>query len=647
MRRWHLVLILVLLGLSIIPPITAGYAQDEPESPPRVVFIEDKSLYVASTLDPGPDGLTKLEQAFIDLGAQTEWQHLSEPLPEDADVVVIVRPTRAIPADYIARLWVHLSKGHHLLLAVDPSSLGSQLSEGIRYPSTDKSTSGLSKILMLFYGIQFEDTVLVEPWYSNTTLTNQLTAFLPASAEDIVPHPIMAPLERYDLPIQLWGARNLRVEPFGMSNYAVPLLYTTLPYGEANTRVFPRGNNEPEPLELNLDKDEQGRLFPAAVGENTRRGSRVAVLGDAEIFLNSFGLETNSLGEPVHIGDWLLTQRLAAWLLGLPEDEWPTLPAAYTQLALDGQADDWADLDAIVTDGENEIDAASFDIQKVYAFRDDSFLYVNIATIEPPSPSTRVRLQLETNFDGVPDLEVLLTPEQVTLVSDSEADSVVSDGALAIDTILELRLPLRIMNEGALLSQICLSDSRTALGTAQLDCTDLAPVIIPVANTTAPVDVRFSPGPRLMVDTLEAGVNVRAAPNTDSNVVEIVPNRQLFAVTGRTALGDWLQISNARYTGWIADFLVDVNSDFSNIPIVNPTAAATTNAGENVAAADTDAAVTVVASSGSRQHIVASGETLSGIALQYGITLEALAAANNIENPSQISVGQVLVIPDA
>ena len=44
-------------------------------------------------------------------------------------------------------------------------------------------------------------------------------------------------------------------------------------------------------------------------------------------------------------------------------------------------------------------------------------------------------------------------------------------------------------------------------------------------------------------------------------------------------------------------------------------------------------------------HIVREGESLSGIAQQYGVTLKALVEANGIENPDLIFVNQKLVIP--
>lgn len=44
-------------------------------------------------------------------------------------------------------------------------------------------------------------------------------------------------------------------------------------------------------------------------------------------------------------------------------------------------------------------------------------------------------------------------------------------------------------------------------------------------------------------------------------------------------------------------------------------------------------------------HMVQPGETLTAIARQYGVTVQAIAAANNIPNPDRVAVGTVLVIP--
>lgn len=50
---------------------------------------------------------------------------------------------------------------------------------------------------------------------------------------------------------------------------------------------------------------------------------------------------------------------------------------------------------------------------------------------------------------------------------------------------------------------------------------------------------------------------------------------------------------------------------------------------------------------GPRTHVVQAGQNLFRIALMYGTTVEAIAAANNITNPSLIAAGQTLTIPAA
>lgn len=46
-----------------------------------------------------------------------------------------------------------------------------------------------------------------------------------------------------------------------------------------------------------------------------------------------------------------------------------------------------------------------------------------------------------------------------------------------------------------------------------------------------------------------------------------------------------------------------------------------------------------------RTYTVKAGDTLYTIAVKFGTTVAAIASANNISNPNQISVGQVLIIP--
>ena len=46
-----------------------------------------------------------------------------------------------------------------------------------------------------------------------------------------------------------------------------------------------------------------------------------------------------------------------------------------------------------------------------------------------------------------------------------------------------------------------------------------------------------------------------------------------------------------------------------------------------------------------KKHVVQSGETLGSIAVQYGVTVQAILEANQLANPDLLRVGQELVIP--
>lgn len=74
-----------------------------------------------------------------------------------------------------------------------------------------------------------------------------------------------------------------------------------------------------------------------------------------------------------------------------------------------------------------------------------------------------------------------------------------------------------------------------------------------------------------------------------------------------------------------------------------PSAPPTTTASEPAAPTATETPSVEAATT----HEVAPGETLSAIAARYGVTVEALVEANNLESPDRLQLGQVLRIPQA
>jgi LysM repeat protein len=60
---------------------------------------------------------------------------------------------------------------------------------------------------------------------------------------------------------------------------------------------------------------------------------------------------------------------------------------------------------------------------------------------------------------------------------------------------------------------------------------------------------------------------------------------------------------------------------------------------------DTPEPTTVSAPPGGQVYEVQPGDTLVKIAQEFGVTVEAIVAANNLEDPDSLDVGQQLVIP--
>ncbi len=565
MLRWQWLMCGVLV-VALLLPASTGRAQ--PSARPLVVFVEGTDLRTASVLDPGPDGITELESIFQALGAETRWMSLENgPLPEETQVAVIVRPLVAMKIQHIAHLWLHLSRGNHLLLALDPVGSTEALGEGTRRVATENAKSSLLKLLFLGYGIQVQDTFLTDSWFSATSITNQNTTLNTVYAEDIVSHPVYMSLAQHELPVMTWGTRTMTIDPFGAGSYAFPLLYTNTGYGETELKVF---RNDPEfPLELNLNRDHIGRLFAGALAENTRLDSRIVVLGDSELVQNGYGLARDSRsGEPLYLANRMLTERIAAWLLEIPVNEWPAPPAGYTWLAIDGDPAEWTPQQQIVTDDSGESMFAEYDIATLSGFRDDSYMYFMVDTVTQPAPAaSRIVIGFENTFDGLTDVRLVLSPDGAALMLGEDTLVPVPDAAFATGTTLEFRVPLRLMGDGALISELCLSDSRTSLTAQPSDCLEQPPLLMSVVNTTAPSALMFTPGPRATINTTGT-VNLRSGPSTGFDVLETIVDGTIYAATGRNADGSWLQLQNARFTGWVSSNFAITNFDVQSLPII-------------------------------------------------------------------------------
>ena len=538
----------VIGALLLISP--ASSAQTETD-PPVVGFVIDRGLMRLSVpSNTGAFGVTRLAEIFRDYGAQTINIELAESVPENVDVIVLVGPEVTLSPVATGYLWEALARGTHLFMALDPNSYYRVRTENAR--------SGITQLLEREYGLETQDNFVAAPWFSQLSADRMVNAWIRADAEDILTHPVVAPLRQYQLPVWMWGARSVDVAGFGLNSDSFALLYSSNAYGERAASTI--GNNARNPLELNVGEDDQGYLLLGGIGTNLETGSRVVVLGDGQIAQNIFGLTRRSVGTdlPRYPGNDLLNRRLAGWLLGLPEADWATLDEGFTQIALDGQVDDWSSDMPVYTDVALDVSPLGHDIREVQVLRNDQFMYLSLVTGAPLSEDLQIGIRLNGVFD---DQTIVIQGGEASTTNEQGLTISLPDAAYVYGEQIELRIPLRATGVSPVLTQICLS----TVFVISSDCID-ATMPATVVDTVDPVPVRFPEMTMALVRTNNF-VNLRDGPDTSAEIITQLGNRAEFAAIGRNELGDWVQVANGRYDGWIASFLVSLNGDIQDLPV--------------------------------------------------------------------------------
>jgi LysM repeat protein len=144
------------------------------------------------------------------------------------------------------------------------------------------------------------------------------------------------------------------------------------------------------------------------------------------------------------------------------------------------------------------------------------------------------------------------------------------------------------------------------------------PTIVPTALLVTPIP------------TLEAAAAIAPTPNPESKA-EPVPNQSTVYIV-RT--GDTLSSISQRF-GTSAQVIVRANR------LTNPNYI---QIGQQLVL-PTGSTASPSTYPGGIKYIVQTGETLYGLAYQYGTTVRALALMNGIANPSRIYAGQRLIVP--
>lgn len=540
--------VLGLLLLTLSSPTPRLQAQEtEADDDFRVALVIETrdGIETATTTNIGDDGITRYNDMLRSIGITVEQISLDEPVPPEIDAIILIGPRQALGAARTSFLWNFLVEGGHLLLALDPL--------GHNRTNTEREVQGISQLLQTYYGMNLTDSLLIEDWFSFDTLSNVTQSWSTAQVETIFPHPITEPLQTYDLPLRFWGGRNLNVD--AVTGYAATeaLLRIEGPYGETDRINFLRAEDA-SLIELNVDQDLQGRFLLASIATNYETGSRVALLGDSEMFQNIYGqTRVPGLDEtPRYPGTFLFVQRLTAWLVGLPEDQWPDLPDGFTWLALDGDADDWPDNTPLTTNPTQP--SGTLGIEAVSAFRNDQFVYLRVDATQMLPMGAQVRISaLDSNGEA----QVIVASSRSVF----SRDALVTDAAAVFGEVAELRLPRRLFNVNQpQLTQICVQPTPLTLPS----CFD-APVTPQLRSERDPSPLRGPDGPQAFVTN---GANLRVAPDTEADLIANLPSRELLEIVGRDTSGEWLFVRNGRYEGWMAAFLLVINADIDTLNII-------------------------------------------------------------------------------
>lgn len=176
-------------------------------------------------------------------------------------------------------------------------------------------------------------------------------------------------------------------------------------------------------------------------------------------------------------------------------------------------------------------------------------------------------------------------------------------------------------------------ESRPATAAPPTPTPTFAPTVEPTAEASA-----TPPAPELTATPLESS----PTPETGGEIIHTVQaGENLYRIGLQYGLS-WVVI--AEYNGIIDPNAITVGQELRIPPTPTPTVAASTG-GQPTSAGDQPAEAVAMATPSPTVVTVAPGDTLYMIAQRHGVGWEQVAEANGLTSPNQIYAGQVLKIP--
>jgi ABC transporter family protein len=318
------------LNVLALPSDGLYALQQSPDlSGKNIYFSEDFSE--ASQFDRTDRGISHYASLLRLMGANLFVLDWRQSIPEDVDLVIIPAPTKDYTSEAIARLWIYIQKGGHVLLLVDPLDDKGNISQAL------KAGKGLFGVLWSDFGLRARDDVVVvegnlpdkngtvtgesnvqAPGLSlgfQTSLTNDqhpITQGLTGasgSASDTPPPPLFT----------FFGARSLEIDASFQNVVVTPLILVNQPniYGEVDYANYLTTGSA---AEYNIGVDTpKGALILAAAVEHQSLGTRMVLISDGDFIKNGGGFVTSPdySGGFVYPAQANFMIRASAWLLGV------------------------------------------------------------------------------------------------------------------------------------------------------------------------------------------------------------------------------------------------------------------------------------------------------------------------------------------
>jgi hypothetical protein len=275
----------------------------------------------ASRFDSSESGLSHFAALLDGAGAELTTIDWREPVPAEADLVIIASPTRNYSLDQTARLAGYLNQGGRVLMLINPP---------VGNLSGWSVTNGFFLLTASDFGFQVSDDVVVReissqirgkiqaaqtPQPAQLPHPNLLEVDFTSTSLDTV-HPITAGLQDE---LAFFTARSLRIAATGDPEIdavpPTPLIFTDTDfYGETDYAAYV--NSDLAVYDPNLDTV-RGSLSLALAYQSPSDGSRVVLIGDREFATNGGGLRTSPAYSASFVfpGNARFLLRAVAWLL--------------------------------------------------------------------------------------------------------------------------------------------------------------------------------------------------------------------------------------------------------------------------------------------------------------------------------------------